>query len=196
MQEDFLDCVLERWQFGFNDPYLVSWIMVAIYILAALLAIAVARRASFPARTRRRERVFWVGVAIALTLMAVNKQADLQTLMIATASCLLRTQGWFDQYDLLKGLIMTGLALSAVVGGAVFVRALLPTLRRTALALLGLALVAGFIVFRAAESLNALGPLRGVVRGNWPDRILELSGPLVIVVAALILLDRHRTERP
>lgn len=196
MDGGFLECVLGRWQLGFNDPYFVSWIMVTIYILVAILAIAVARHASFPADTRRRERVFWAAVAGVMAFMAVNKQADLQTLIISAGSCVMRAQGWYEQYHLLKGTMMSILVLSAFGSGAVFLWALLPTLRRTALPMLGLALVAGFIVFRAAETLNVLGPLHAVARGNWPDRILELSGPLVIVVAALLLLHQRDKKRP
>ncbi|MCB1355300.1 MAG: hypothetical protein KDK53_01935 [Maritimibacter sp.] len=195
MQENFFVCVLGRWQLGFNDPYFLSWVMVAIYVFAAFLAAVVARRAPVPAATRRQERAFWAAVAGVLAIMAVNKQADLQTLIMATGSCLGQTQSWFEKTDLLKGIILTVLVLSAFGSGAVFVWALRPTLRRTALPLLGLALMAGFIVFRAAETLNSLGPLRAVARGNWPDRILELSGPLVIVIAAIILLNRRDNTR-
>ena len=194
VQDDLLICIQDRWVLGFNDPYLLSWIMVAIYVLTAALAVAVARRGRFPAPTHRRERAFWAVLAGVLILMAINKQADLQTLVMATGRCVIQTRGWGDQHVLLKGLILTGLVLAAFGSAAAVAWALLPTLRRTALPLLGVALMAVFIVFRAAETLNVLGPLRALAHSYWPDRILELSGPAVILVAAYILLSRRSAE--
>jgi hypothetical protein len=185
MQDGFTVCVQTRWQLGFNDPYFLSWVMVAIYLLTAILVFVVARLAPFPAVTRRRERVFWAAVGVVLILMAVNKQADLQTLMMAAASCVLLSQGWYDPNDLLKGLVMAVLVLSAIAGGTAVLWSLHTTLRRSATPLIGLGLMAAFIVFRAAETL---GPPRGIAFGHWPDRILELSGPLLIFAAAFMLL--------
>jgi hypothetical protein len=195
MQPDLLDCVLTRWQPGFNDPYVISWVMVAIYILAALLALFVARRAPFPKVTRRQERILWITLAVVATFMAINKQVDLQTLLLATGRCIVQSKGWQQQANWLGGVAIAVLVLVAFGLGAVFLWSLRRTARRTALPILGLGLMAGFIAFRAAEILQFLGPLRAYVRGHWPDRILELSGPLVIIVGALILLDPRKMNR-
>ncbi|MCB1339172.1 MAG: hypothetical protein KDK10_17535 [Maritimibacter sp.] len=189
MQQSFSDCVLLKWQPGINDPYVLSWIMVAIYALAAALALAVAHRAPFPAETRRRERVFWIVVAIVAAVLAVNKQADLQTLLLAAGGCVMRAQGWADETIWLKGgatLALIALALGIGGGGLWSLRR---TSRRTALPLAGLALMAGFIAFRALEILFFRGPLRALSLSDWPDRVLELSGPAVVIVGAWLLLN-------
>lgn len=187
-QANLSDCVLTRWQPGFNDPYLVSWIMVAIYLMVAVVAGRVVWRRPFPAATARRERVFWGLIAGVLVFMAINKQGDLQTLLLSVGHCLSRTQGWFGERDLVKRIVVTVLAVSALGGGALFLWGLRRTLSRTALPLTGLFLMASFIVLRAAEMFHFRGPIMAMFRGNWPDRILELSGPLVIFIAALVLL--------
>lgn len=195
MRQDLWDCILTRWQPGFNDPYLLSWVMVAIYILAAILALVVARRAPFPVVTRRRERILWMTLAVVTTFMAFNKQFDLQTLLLATGSCVVQSTGWHQQATWLEGLTTTVLMILAVGLGVVFLWSLRRTAKRTALPILGLGLIVGFIAFRAAEILQFLGPVRAYIHGNWPDRLLELSGPLVIIVGALIVLDRRQTNR-
>lgn len=196
MQETVAGCILQRWQPGMNDPFFLSWVMVGIYLLAAILAFAVVLRATLPAATRGRERLFWGLVAVVLTFMAVNKQADLQTLLLAAGSCLTKAVGWTGQNQRIEGVAMVLLAGAAFAAGALILWGLRPTLRRTALPLLGLTLMASFVVFRAAEIFDFLGPLRQVARGHWPDRILEVSGPAVIIAGALILLSRRARKAP
>lgn len=193
-QATFSQCVLARWQPGFNDPYLLSWVMVAVYVLAAALAVVVLRRAAFPEATRRREQVFWGLVAAALVFMAVNKQADLQTFLLSVGHCMARAQDWFGQRLVVKRIGLTLFALTAIIGGLVFLWGLRRTLRRTGLPLAGLALIAGFILLRAAEMFHFRGPIMARFRGNWPDRILEMAGPILIIVAALILLGQVRAR--
>jgi hypothetical protein len=190
MPGEFSQCVLARWDPGFNDPYLVSWLMVALYLLVAGIAVAVMRRCPFPTATRRRERVFWGVVVGAMLLMALNKQADLQTLILATGRCLSQAQGWFEYRRLVQRIAVFALALTALGGGVVILWGLRRTLRRTALPLLGLGLTTAFVLTRAAGMFHVEGPLEVALNGGWPGRALELAGPLTILAAALILLRR------
>lgn len=195
MQAEFSECVLARWQPGFNDPYLVSWVMVAIYLLVAVLALAVMRRAPFPAVTRRRERAFWGVVAGSLLFLAINKQADLQTLLLATGRCLSQAQGWFDDRRLVQRIAVIVLALSALGGGAMLLWGLRRTLRRTALPLLGLFFMVGFVLTRVAGMFHVGPALEAALGSGWPGRVLELSGPLAIFAAALVLLAQAPRRR-
>jgi len=195
MPAELSDCILARWQPGFNDPYLMSWIMVGIYLLVAGMALVVMGRGPFPATTVRRERAFWGIVTGALVFMALNKQADLQTLILATGRCLSQAQGWFEYRRLVQRIVVIGLALSALGGGAVFLWGLRRTLRRTALPLLGLFLTMGFVLVRAAELFHVGDRLKAALDG-WSGRVLELSGPLVIFAAALFLLVGPNGKRP
>lgn len=195
MQVKLPECVLVSWQPGLNDPYLLSWIMVAIYLLVATIAIAAVRSGTFPATTVRRERVFWGVVAGALVFMAVNKQADLQTLLLASGRCLSQAQGWFEARRLVQKIAMIVLALAALGGGAVVLWRLRRTLRRTALPLAGLFLMVGFILSRAAGMFHVEGWLVDAFAARWPGRLLELSGPLTIFIGALVVLRRGK-RRP
>jgi len=188
MQTTFSDCILARWTPSFNDPYLASWGMVAIYLLVAVMALAVVRQAVFPPETRRRERIFWAIVASALMLMAINKQADLQTLLLATGRCLSQAQGWFEYRRLVQRIAVVVFALSALGVGAVCLWGLRRTLRRTALPLLGLFLMAGFVLTRAAVLFHVGERLKAILSEGWSGRMLEVSGPLVILAGALWLL--------
>jgi hypothetical protein len=182
------DCVLSRWQPGFNDPYLMSWIMVAIYLLAAGLALAVALRGPFPDETRRRERVFWALVATALVFAAVNKQADLQQLALAYSHCAARAQGWIRHLRLVQHLAVIALGIAGLGGGVVFWWLMRRTLQRSALPLLGLVLMAAFVVGRAGELFFRGNRNDYFLHAGWPARFLELSGPLAIMAGAVLLL--------
>lgn len=196
VQTGLFDCIHNRWQPGFNDPYLVSWIMVAIYLMAAVGAVAVTRRAPFPPETRRRERAFWGVVAGALVFMAFNKQADLQTLILATGRCLSQAQGWFEYRRLVQRIAVIGMALAAFGGGAVFLWGLRRTLRRTALPLFGVFLMGGFALSRAAEMFHVGEQFEEALNEGWPGRVLEVSGPVTILVAGVLRLQRPGPRRP
>lgn len=197
MQTTLSDCVLTRWHLGFNDPYLTSWVMVAIYLLVAGMAVAVVRRGSFPARSARRERVFWGVVASVLVLMAVNKQADLQTLMLATGRCVAQSDGWYEFRQAIKGIAFVAIAIALIGSGTVLFWCLRRTFRRTGLPLLGLFLMFLFVLSRAfwifhfIPSVEMAHRLYPILVHGWPSRFFEVSGPLVIFVAAVSLLIPH-----
>ena len=169
-----LDCILVRWTPSFNDPYLASWGMVAIYLLVAVMALTVAHQAAFPSETCRCERIFWGIVAAALMFMAINKQADLQTLLLATGRCLSQDQGWFEYRRLIQRIAVFALGGVALGGGAFLLWGLRRTLRRTALPLLGLFLMAGFVLTRAAVLFHVGEKYKALLSEGWSGRARAL----------------------
>lgn len=194
MQGNITECVFGRWQLGINDPYLTSWIMVAIYLAVAGLAVAVVRWGSFPIQTRTRERVFWGVLAGVLFLLAFNKQADLQSLVLSIGHCATQSDNMYEFKQGIKGVAMVAIALSFAGIGTVLLWALRRTFRRTGLPLLGLLIIFLFVLSRAfwifhfihsIEVAQFIYPLLG---SGWPSRFFELSGPLLISLAAVSLL--------
>ncbi len=194
-----LDCAAASWQPGIGDPSVMGWVTVAVYAAAALLAALVARRAPFPARSRGRERTFWILAALVLAFLAVNKELDLQSALTALGRCDARLQGWYDarravQESFIWGLIVA--AAAVLLGLLVWLRR---TWSRTALPLFGLVFVAGFVLVRAVgfHHMDRLIDTRVILgdlplRANW---LLELPGPLLIAAAAAILLARRQRGR-
>lgn len=179
------DCTLLYWQPGFKDPYLSSWIMVLIYLVAAILAFTMAGKGIFPDSARRRERLFWALIAGLLLALAINKQADLQSLLTAFGRCLAKSQGWYDQRRMVQQVFFLVLGVSAIGGVGTLLWGLRRRLHANVLPLLGLAFMAIFILSRAADAYHLDTQLVALLHARWIARILELSGPLIISVAAL-----------
>ncbi|MBL3568909.1 isopropylmalate isomerase [Rhodovulum visakhapatnamense] len=200
--QDIYSCVFGTWRPGIGDPTWQGWTTVAVYLAVAALALRAARTAAFPEPSARRERVFWNLVALALLLLAINKQLDLQSALTATGRCLARLQGWYAERRAVQTefiVAIGALSLLVLLGLLWLLRG---TLRRSAAAIVGLCFVSAFVLIRAA-GFHHFDHLLGMptllsVRTNM---VLELTGPLLIALGSLALArdtpspDRSKTGR-
>ena len=181
-----LTCANDAWSPGIGDPHIMGWITVAVYAACALAALHLSIRNPFNGPGAWRERLFWAGVCALMACLAVNKQLDLQTLMTAIGRCHAKLNGWYNERQAMQRGFIRALALGAfllALGTAWFLRA---SLRRNALAVLGLAFVLGFVVIRAVgfhDVDHLISTEVMSIRVNW---ILELSGLVLILLNALI----------
>lgn len=183
-------CARFEWSPGIGDPHIMGWVTVVVYATCAVVALILSVRNPFDGPSAWRERVFWGGLGVVMAFMAVNKQLDLQTLMTVIGRCHAQIEGWYDERQgVQRGFIRT-LALAAVLlafSVAWFLRA---SLRRNILAVLGFAFVLGFVVIRAVgfhDVDELISAEVMTVRVNW---LLELSGLMLILLAALPKLWR------
>ncbi|MFV0475768.1 MAG: isopropylmalate isomerase [Pikeienuella sp.] len=177
------DCAMLRWRPAIGDPTLMGWLTVAGYFAAAALALF-ATRAALRGRDRA-ERLFWIACCAGFLFLGVNKQLDLQSLLTAIGRCVAQIQGWYEDRRAVQAEFI--LVILAACGAlfAVFAWALRKSLRRNWLALLGAAMIAGFILVRAVGFHHvdaALGLRFGGWRLNW---ILELGGIAIFSLGAL-----------
>lgn len=191
--EQLRACIAGSWSPGIGDPHLMGWMIAGLYAVTAILALLVAIRQPFPARSRRREAAFWMLVSLVLIALAVNKQLDLQSLMTAAGRCLARIQGWYDDRRLVQRdfIVTLGIALAGLL--VVSTLLLRGTLRRTGLPLIGLLFVAGFVLIRAIgfHHFDALINMQIIsIKMNW---LLEIPGPVLVGAAALWLLLAPRS---
>ncbi len=177
-------CTGARWSPRIGDPTLWGWLTVAAYAACAVLAVAVARRQP------GRARAFWAAVALAMALLAVNKQLDLQILLTAVGRCIAQAQGWYEQRRsvqrefVLVLLALTGVALALAAG------LMRRHLRQNGLALAGLVLVAGFVAIRAAGFYHVDALVHTGFHSVRANFLLENAGLLLIALNALALLRR------
>jgi hypothetical protein len=168
-----------RWEAGIGDPTIVGWITVAAYAVAALLALRCARRAGEPLEFR-----FWAVVSVALVLLGINKQLDLQSLVTQWGRDLAFQQGWYASRRMVQAAFIGFLTAAGVGGGALlfWVTRRLPG--STRVAALGLVLLVVFVVIRGASFHHVdeiLGSSVQGIRYNW---LLELTPLTVIAVSA------------
>ena len=204
----FSEIVDGAWAPGIGDPSLMGWLTVAAYFAAALACGTAARadrmsterplasaifwrpdlaagRGRRAAGTARKHGGFWIALTLLLVLLGINKQLDLQSLITDIGRRLARDQGWYDRRHEIQLRFVAGLAAIGTAAGLALLVAFRRDAARSPLAVLGTALLLGFIVVRAASfhhvdafiSSRLLG-----LRWNW---ILELGGIALIASSAI-----------
>ena len=186
------------WHPGIGDPTFLGWFTVAAYAATALLCLRGFRLASAPvpptrkgilaARMRRR---FWLVTAVILVALGINKQLDLQSLVLNLGRTLAKSEGWYESRRAVQYAFIVGVA----VAGTAAVAALLWLFRRggawVRLAQFGLVTLCTFVIVRAASFHHVdmmLGKDIGFFRLN---HVLELGGIALIAVGALGEGARH-----
>ncbi|KQI73362.1 hypothetical protein AN191_00165 [Loktanella sp. 5RATIMAR09] len=185
-----LACLFADWSPTIGDPTLTGWITVAAYLGTSCLSVMVLYRHS------GKLRLFWLGLAILLVMLAVNKQLDLQSALTAAGRCLAKAQGWYeDRRTVQIAFILTIVGFCCVVGAL-----LLWVMRREVSliwpALIGIVGLLAFIAIRAA-GFHHFDQFIGVKFGGFRmNVILELGGALFIAINAIVLLWVKEKPRP
>ncbi|MFN7222532.1 MAG: hypothetical protein ACK4MS_00770 [Paracoccaceae bacterium] len=179
-------CVFDRWSPQIGDPSLGGWLTVAAYLICAVLALLVLRRIG-----GGRTRTFWVLICIVMAFLAVNKQLDLQSALTATGRCISRLQGWYEDRRVFQRHFIQGLLLVVGTMLALGLYLMRRDLKRNGLALLGLAVVAGFVAVRAVGFHHFDSVINMRVQDVRLNVVFELAGLVLIAVNALALLLRQ-----
>ena len=183
------DCVFDAWQPGIGDPTVMGWLTVLAYLAVFWLALRIAATpARFPPETRGREALLWAGIAGLLLLLAINKQLDLQTFVTVAGKCIALHDGWYAQRRAVQAAVLAGIGLAAAATLLLAARMLSGTLRREGLALLGLVLLAGFVMTRAV-SFHAFDTVIGSRLAGWRlNWVFELGALALLALGALRVL--------
>ena len=185
-----------RWRPGIGDPTVVGWLTVVAYLAAALGCGRAAWREPGPAgRGRSRPSTFWLGLSAMMILLGINKQLDLQSLFTSIGRRVLAEGGLYRERRHYQALFIGGVAVSCVASLGLSLWLGRRSLRHRWLAMVGIAMVMGFVVIRAASFHHVdafLASRLGGLRWNW---IIELGGILIVAFAAL-RLGRARGPSP
>jgi hypothetical protein len=176
-----LTCAFTRWSPGLGDNHLMGWVTVLVYLVAALASARTALALQGEARERR---FWWIAFAI-LLFLAVNKQLDLQSLLTMIARCHASLAGWYDDRRAVQRVFILAVAGCGVAVVALLALLLRGILGRVWLALLGLGFVCAFVVIRAASFHHMDGLIGSTALGIKVNWLLELPGPLLVLVVAL-----------
>jgi hypothetical protein len=126
----------------------------------------------------------WLVISITMVLLGLNKQLDLQTLLIQDVRDRAYAHGWYDdrrRYQVDFILVMTAAAVLFGIGLSLRLRRVL---RRVVVAIAGLGMLVLFVIIRASSFhyVDRALSLGGRFRLN---SIVELSGIGLIIGAAL-----------
>lgn len=172
---ELISCAAERWTPGIGDPTLWGWFTVVAYLGTALACAAAAR-----VQTDRRSFRFWVVLTAGLSALAVNKQLDLQSALTSVARCLALADGWYDDRRTMQVAFIGVVASLCAAIALIAAWALRRDLRRLWPALLGCAVLLGFVAIRAA-SFHKVDLLIGQSAfGITANALFEIGGILLI----------------
>ena len=184
-----------RWHPGIGDPNVTGWVTVLAYGMAMGLCALCAVRESANTRVDEATRRAWLGVALLMALLGVNKQLDLQTWFTEVGRDLALTQGWYAARQKVQVLFIGALAAAGGVAIVWLQRAFRRLGSEVRWVAAGLVLLIVFVVTRAA-SFHHVDRLLSVelalhVRLN---AVLELGGIGIVIGAAAARLNRlsHR----
>lgn len=173
-----------------HDAGTLPWVAVAGYLVGALLCGWQAGRGKPGA-----ERLFWILAALAMLVLGLNKQLDLQTQLTAIGRKWARDGGWYQQRREFQALFII---IGALVGAAAF-GALFWLVRGLRLgvwvALLGLAMLGLFVMVRAASFHHIDVFMRTPVLGLKLHTVLELAGILVVILGAALPRPKPKPYR-
>ena len=167
------------WSLGIGDPTIGGWVTVALYLTATVSCwITMQRLADNP-----KERRAWLSVLF--LVLAINKQLDLQSALTEIGRILARRQHWYAQRQEVQ-IIVVGVLVTAAI---VVLLTLIVWARRlsgpTLLALVGIALVIGYVLIRAASFHHIdrfIGRTLLGFRWNW---IIEMGGITVVILESI-----------
>jgi hypothetical protein len=188
----YATCATVAWAPGFGDRDLYGYVMTVVHLVAAGLAVTIAIKGPFRSPSRQAERWLWRIGAMVLVALAINKQLDLQSMLVSAARCLARGQGWYEERREYQTEVILGLVIAAVV----LVPALILLFRRVirgnlAFALSMSALVV-FVLLRAI-SFHHLDVLFGTnVLTFRLHRVIEVVALLTVIIVCTLRLRGNR----
>jgi hypothetical protein len=180
---DFLQAI--AWRPRIGDPSVMGWVTVVAYALAAISALAAARRAQRASVPSTEYGGAWLLVAVLMALLSLNKQLDLQSLLTDVGRVMARRQGWYENRREIQQWLLVGIAGGSIVCSAIIAIRFHRFWRTHVLLGAGLVFLATFIAVRAI-SFHHFDVLLGTtwvgVRANW---LLEIGGIALVLFAAL-----------
>ena len=177
-----------RWMPGIGDPSAMGWVTVIAYFVAALVCWRASRRAGgWDPYADTDPKLAWVfmGLAMLLAALGVNKQLDIQSLLTQFGEDLAREGGWYENRRVVQTLFVIGMGTVSVATGAVALWWLRDRLGQLWPAIAGTTLLLGFVVIRAASFHHVdwlLYRSTGPIKLNW---VFELGGLAFIGFGAL-----------
>ena len=189
---------LTTWRLRFGDPTVAGWLATVCYLAACVFCVLAATRewTVLPPARNRRIAVFWIVLAAGLAFLGLNKQLDLQTLLIDIGRMVARAQGWYEERrDFQK--VFAGLA---AIGGAGCLAVLVWLIhghwRRLALALAGVLLLVCYLGLRIAVFEHVDEALGISLKSALAEALLEVGGAACIGAGAWLSGRRELTSKP
>ncbi len=179
----------DPWMPGIGDPTLLGWLTDAAYFTVAGLCLRAALRArggGVPYAMPDPKLVqVWLGLLVLCAALGLNKQPDLQSLLTQIGKELAQSQGWYEARRSVQTIFVLGIGGAAVACAGVGLYWLRDRWAQLWPALVGVVLMAGFVVIRAASFHHVEWLPDGSVGPIALNGVIELGALACIGWAAL-----------
>ena len=135
-----------RWAPGIGDPTIVGWVTFFVYFAVAVICI----KAAITADSKKPEKQFWLYLTIFLIALGINKQLDLQSLLIQIGRDIAIAQGWYKDRQIFQIFFILLLGLSGITGIFILIKKYCCTNNAIKIAFIGCATLFVFILIRAS----------------------------------------------
>jgi hypothetical protein len=182
---------LMTWRPQLDNPTFLGWLVVAVYLLAAL---ACGRAGWIALVTPGRKECFplWSLLAASLLFLGVNKQLNLQTLLIVLGRRTAWTGGWYEHRRQAQFAFAAVFALAAVAAVFLLFSRGKAFFGENRLALCGLIILTVFVLLRAA-TINHANEWFGLYLHDdkwcW---LLEMCGSFLLGLSAVRFIRLQR----
>lgn len=179
--------LIGNWSPGIGDPTLAGWLTVLLYFAAAGSAWRLLRNwkgRGTATMAQHHERWFWRALLLALLLLGVNKQLDLQTAFTEMGRMLSDRQGWYENRRQVQAAFIAGVAIMGLTVLAMALHLTWHAPGATRWALAGGVCLSVFVVIRATSLHHVDAALAVQWAGLQVNWLLEIGGLLVIIAGA------------
>jgi hypothetical protein len=182
--------MLNEWFTELGDSSFWACLITALYGVAIIFSIYFIRVIGHSFHNKEM-RLLWICITILLTVLGLNKQLDLQTLLIIVGRSIAEAQGWGDYRRVVQALFTFMLGLGLVLSGAVVlfrVRRAIPT---AWIEITGTMVLLGYTMIRAG-AISHIGRAESIESVAIRIHAFELFGVMIILFAIVRHLRRMK----
>jgi hypothetical protein len=139
------------WRFGLNDSYVSGYVICASYIAVSVLCLytGFSSKRLVTCGEKKKVILLWGGLALTMLMLGINKQLDLQTLLIAVGRILFKSLGLLEIRREVQAVFAVIFAMVSAVSFLGITWILRTQLLNNKYVFYGIFLISSFIVMRA-----------------------------------------------
>ena len=184
-----------QWHPGIGDPTALGWTTTAGYLLSAFSCGIAGRRRNTRADLAS-ERPFWMMLSVAMLLLGINKQLDLQTWLWLAARSAMRDMGWYEQRIWLQLSLTIFVAFSGVAVIAMRWGLSRKLHRQSKVALAGMTFLCAFVLSRTMSIRRVDRFLASGVGKTNLNHVVEFLGVCIVLTPSVsTYVQRLRRKR-
>ncbi len=176
-----------NWEPAVGDPSFIGWIITVLYLSVSILSLLYGFKERHNYHRSSAEVLFWYVFAFVLLFLGLNKQLDLQALLIETGRVIAKQYGFYAKRREMQRVFIVIFTILSIIPILFMIKIIFHNLQKYLLVLSGILIVVLFVLIRAA-TMNHIYIFLNLYRECLGVRIIyimELCG--IVLVGAGVL---------